>query len=427
MANRYAALRVPFVSPALLDLGFSLSPRVEHAAPGLIYVDLNGLARLHPDEHRLAEDLVVRAGEVGLAVSVAIASTRTVARVAASTKPLTVVPAGGEAAFLASFPVEVLVPPEALAAVLARWGIRTLGELAALPDAGLIERLGIEGRRLQRQAQGEDLGPFMPYQPPAVVDETVELDWAIDTVEAVAFVLSSMLDRLVTRLIWRGWALGAMRLRLGLVSQTFKDYVLSLASPLSDGRAVLPLVLQQVRASPPDAAVERITVRVDPASLRVSQSGLFSASRVSPEQLAATLVRLEALVGPESVGSPVVLDSHRPDAFTVQRFGAVSKTDRAETAAVGVLSTAVPVLRRCRPPVAVEVSTRADGTPGQVLGGPWAGPVRAVAGPWRLSGDWWTEAGWRRDEWDAELTNGRVVRLVSDLTRGAWFIEGVYD
>lgn len=427
MARRYATLRVPSVSPALLDLGFSVSPRVEHAAPGLIHVDLEGLAR-HPDERRLAEDLLARAGEAGLSVSVAIASTRTVTRVAASAKPLTVVPAGSEAAFLAPFPVEVLAPPEALTTVLARWGIRTLGALAALPDAALIERLGMDGRRLQRQARGEDLAPFVPYQPTAVVDETVELDWPIDTVEAVAFVLGSMLDRLVTRLTWRGWALGGIHLTLGLVNRSSKNYALSLASPLSDGRAALPVVVQQVRSSPPDAAIERMNVRVDPAAIRISQSGLFSASRVSPEQLSATLVRLEALVGPGDVGSPVVLDSHGPDAFTIHRFdGAAPPIDgsKAATGSFGV--PAAPVLRRCRPPIAIDVATGADGTPERVLGGPWAGRVRTASGPWRLSGDWWTEAGWRREEWDAELSNGRVIRLVFDRTRDGWLIEGVYD
>lgn len=428
MARRYACLRVPSVAPTLLDLALSLSPRVEDAGPGLVYLDLEGLTRLHPDESCLAEDLVARATEGGVAASVAIASTRTVARVAALARPLTVVRAGHEAAFLAPFPVEVLQPSEALASVLERWGIRTLGALAALPEAALIERLGADGRRFQRQAHGEDLDPFVPYRPPSVVDETVELEWPIETVEALSFVVSGLLDRLVVRMTWCGWAVGAVYLTVGLANRTSKDYALSLASPLSDGRAVLPLVMQQIRSSPPESAIERLTVRADPASVRVSQGGLFSASRVSPEQWAATLVRLEALVGREQVGSPALLDVHRPDAFTLQPFGgAVPRGEKSPAIPDGVASPAAPVLRRCRPPIAIDVATRPDGAPGQVLGGAWAGRVRAVSGPWRLSGEWWTEAEWRRDEWDAELTSGRAVRLVFDRTRRAWFIDGVYD
>jgi protein ImuB len=428
VARRYACLWVPSCAPALLEVALSLAPRVEDAAPGLVYLDLEGLTRLHPDERRLAEDLAARAAENALSASVAIASTRTVARVAASARPLTIIPPGYEAAFLARFPVEVLQPSEALASVLARWGIRTLGALAALPEAALIERLGADGRALQRRARGEDLDPFMPYRPPTVVDETVEPEWPIETVEALSFVVSGLLDRLVTRMRWRGWAVGAVHLTAGLADRTSKDYALALASPLSDGRAVLPLVLQQIRSSPPESPIERLTVRADPAAVRVSQGGLFSASRVSPEQLAATLVRLEALVGREQVGSPALLDLHRPDAFTIQPFGgAVPRGEPPPAIPGGAASPAAPVLRRCRPPIAIDVATRPDGAPGQVLGGPWAGRVRTVSGPWRLSGEWWTEAGWRREEWDAELANGRAVRLVFDRTGCAWFIDGVYD
>jgi protein ImuB len=261
-----------------------------------------------------------------------------------------------------------------------------------------------------------------------VVDETVEPEWPIETVEALSFVVSGLLDRLVTRMTWRGWAVGAVHLTLGLANRTSKDYALALASPLSDGRAVLPLVLQQIRSSPPESPIERLTVRADPATVRVSQGGLFSASRVSPEQLAATLVRLEALVGREQVGSPALLDLHRPDAFTVQPFGgAAPRGEHSPAMPGGGSSRVAPVLRRCRPPIAIDVATGPDGAPGQVLGGPWAGRVRAVSGPWRLSGEWWTEAGWRRDEWDAELASGRAVRLVFERTRRAWFIDGVYD
>lgn len=53
-----------------------------------------------------------------------------------------------------------------------------------------------------------------------------------------------------------------------------------------------------------------------------------------------------------------------------------------------------------------------------------------VAGPWRSCGDWWEQEGWRRDEWDIALQNetGIVLyRLVRDLLRGVWLIEGTYD
>ena len=46
-------------------------------------------------------------------------------------------------------------------------------------------------------------------------------------------------------------------------------------------------------------------------------------------------------------------------------------------------------------------------------------------GPWRSSGEWWTERPWIHDEWDAELADGTLCRLAHDGS--AWWLEGIYD
>lgn len=428
MATRYACLLVANVTPTpatqttLLDLALQIAPRVADDGPGRVCLDLIGLDRLHPNESHFAEDLAAGAEAVGLTVSVAIASTRTTARIAAAVAPFTVVPPGREAVFLAPLPVSQSEPSLDLAAVLARWGVRTLGELAALPEAALIERLGDAGRAVQRRARGEDLDLFIPYHPPGVVEETVGLEWPIDTVDALAFVLGGLLDRLMMRLTSSGWALGAVDLSLGLADQSSTPYGLSLPSPLTDARAVLPLLLQNIRSSPPAGAVERVTARVRPAGVRLAQGGLFSATLVSPERLAATLTRLEGLVGRDAVGSPVLLDTHRPDAFAITAFppASTARTPRR-------VEPASPILRRFRPPVPVEVVTNADGVPSRILEGPWKSIVQVAAGPWRSSGEWWTETRWSTEDWDVELSSGRVARLGYDRGRQTWTVTGVYD
>jgi protein ImuB len=414
---------------ALLDVALGVSPRAEDGGDGVVCLDLTGLSRLHPDERRVAQDLAACAEGAGLPVSVAIASTRVAARLAASANSLIVIPRGREAGVLSALPLALLAASDDLFAVLTRWGIRTLGELAALPNAALTERLGVEGRRLQRRARGEDLDPFVPYQPPAAVEETLDLEWPIENLEALAFVLSGMLDRLIARLTVRGWLLGAVHLGLGLTDRSRRDIPLSLAAPLADSRAVLPLLVQAVRPAPLSAAVERVTLQVEPAAARVAQAALFSDSLVGPDQLAATLARLEALVGREHVGSPVLSDSHRSDAFVLKPFEGASSPQIAPARQGTVTSPGrrMPVLRRLRPPAALAVETATDGSPRGILDGPWKGAIRVVSGPWRSCGEWWGEAGWRSEEWDAELANGSVLRLVQDLAQSTWSVEGIYD
>jgi len=51
--------------------------------------------------------------------------------------------------------------------------------------------------------------------------------------------------------------------------------------------------------------------------------------------------------------------------------------------------------------------------------------IVASVGPWRSSGEWWTERPWIRDEWDAELPDGTLCRLVHEGS--TWWLEGIYD
>jgi len=55
------------------------------------------------------------------------------------------------------------------------------------------------------------------------------------------------------------------------------------------------------------------------------------------------------------------------------------------------------------------------------------GRVVAMAGPWRLAGEWWSDAAFARDYYDLELSDGGVYRCFRDLGSGGWFVDGVYD
>jgi protein ImuB len=68
--------------------------------------------------------------------------------------------------------------------------------------------------------------------------------------------------------------------------------------------------------------------------------------------------------------------------------------------------------------------------------------VKAWAGPWRSSGEWWqvpdarlqprfdgslTQVGWDRDEWDVALSDGALYRIYRDRDRDRWFVDGIID
>jgi protein ImuB len=71
----------------------------------------------------------------------------------------------------------------------------------------------------------------------------------------------------------------------------------------------------------------------------------------------------------------------------------------------------------------------ADGRPVKVTTdrrGFGGGTVLHAAGPWKTSGDWWTD-GWDRDEWDVSLSDGAAYRVFLDRETSRWFIDAILD
>lgn len=142
------------------------SPLVEQMSIDEAYVDLTEHAESWDEAVTTARLIQRRIGEQeGLSASLGVATNKLVAKVASDRdKPggLTVVPPGEEAAFLAPLPVRVLwgIGP-VTADKLADIGVRTVGDLAKLPETELKARFGRHGAGMFRQAQGIDRRPLV--------------------------------------------------------------------------------------------------------------------------------------------------------------------------------------------------------------------------------------------------------------------------
>ena len=404
---------------ALLEAALGVSPRVEDAGAGLVYVDAVGLTWLHGDPAAIGRRLVSQARAVGFpGCRVALAGSRAAARVAAvsAAEPLTVVPPGAERAALAGARLAALDLAPDLAATLEGWGVRTLGELAALPRDGLAVRLGPAGLRAHDLALGHDRDPFCAWTPPPFWEEAQGLEWEIDSLGALTVVLAAVLERLCTRLVAASLAADALEVRLELASGGHHARAVALAVPMREPKPMLALLALDLEAHPPPAAVTRVTISARPVRPRAGQGGLWQPPAPRLRDLVAVLARLAALVGPDNVGSPRLDDSHRPDAYTMLAFSPPDGPPSARS------DEGRLVLRRVRPPRRVAVAT-ADERPSQVDGR----RVVGCAGPWRASGGWWDEEAWARDEWDVALVDGTLCRLARDLRTGQWCVDGVYD
>ncbi len=325
-------------------------------------------------------------------------------------------------------------------AVLSRWGVHTLGALAALPPGDLSARLGPRGSRWQRLARGEDARPLVPWVEAPPYEAALDLEWPIEGLEPLSFVLGRLLEPLGARLEREARAAAVIYTGLRLVSRATHTRVLQLPSPIRDVRALRTLMLLDLESHPPGAAIDRVTVAIEPAPGRVVQEALFTRATPPPEQVATLVARLSALVGAGHVGTPSLVETWRPGAFGISsRF-----TVHSSTCEIGPDISTVPrgtlncALRRYRLPVSVRVRV-AEGRPVRVMSdrhGVAGGAVVQCAGPWRASGEWWMEGAggtppchppYDRDEWDVAMADGTVYRIYVERQVGHWFIEGVID
>jgi protein ImuB len=506
---------------ALLDVGWSVSPRVEDAAPDTIVLDLAGLTSLFESVKNLAAVLTERTASIGLHPHVAVASNIEAAiHAARGFHGITLIPPREEPGRLSSLPVEVLFLSAETLETLHRWGIRTFGELAALPLLPLSERLGQEGVRLHELACGTYERSLTLAQPATFFEEEMALDFAVTELEPLSFLLGRLLDQLCARLEARSLAAGAFRLRLELqdsdeenagnfeirrkspashIDSKAFEKTLRLPVPMRDSKTLLKLLRLHLHSDPPRGSIVKVSLSAEPARPRATQKGLFIPDAPDPEKLEVTIARLANLVGNSNVGSPELVNTHRPGEFrmkpyvppteessgngslfspysSVLRFSnlntaqpetSAAKADLEQPLTAGLkpaspagrpgppkqnrnLFRAAIAFRTFRPELPADVEA-AKGSPCRISFRGERGEVVAVSGPWRTSGDWWEERGWRQDEWDMDIRFHRpaaskskpdpsgdkhssrlripdgIYRIYYDWTRRGWFVRGRYD
>jgi protein ImuB len=328
---------------------------------------------------------------------------------------------------LESLPIE----PELLGTFTA-WGIRTLGDLAALPENGLAGRMGERALALQRLARGAIRRPLQIHKPPEIYEDRIALDHPIELLEPLLFLLARILNDQCDRLTAHGLAANEIRVTLALDDRSEYARTLRLPVPMRDGRALLKLLQMDLEAHPLRAAMTAVAVALNPVEPRRVQHGLFVPQAPAPDKLELTLARIRGLVGEENVGVPELLNTHRPAPF---RLVGGQSGDRPgwfpESLALRQNAGLSPGLfshlafRFFRPTLLARVELR-DERPARLTAPGIYGRIVSAAGPWRTSGEWWTLTPWNRDEWDVALNDGALYRIYTEPD-GRWHVEGAYD
>jgi protein ImuB len=281
--------------------------------------------------------------------------------------------------------------------------------------------------RLHQAACGEDAAPLVPSEEVPRFVERMTLEWPIEGLEPLAFVLARVCDALCGALERADRAAVVVTTRLRLVTRTDHERRLQLPAPMRDSRVLRTLIMLDVESHPPPAGIDAVEVEVDVAPGRIVQGSLLVRALPSPETLSTLIARLGALMGETRVGAPARVDLHDGRQVALVAFAPESRRAIASLSEPARLR----VLRRFRHPLAVRVAVE-RGLPVGVHAlarAVTSGRVLVASGPWRTSGRWWTRdrTAWDRDEWDVALTDGGLYRLARDRRTDVWELEGIVD
>ena len=456
-----------------------LAPRLALDRPGLLFVPTRGPSRYFGGDEAfatrlLAEGAVVADARIGVADGVFAA--RLAAR-RAEPGGMFVVPAGESAAFLSSWPVRALDDDD-LASLLVRLGLPTLGDFAGLPPASVLGRFGPVGLTAHRRARGEDEHPPALRVPPPELELHHEFDPPVSRVDTAVFAGRALADQLLAELAADG--LICTRIRVEAETEHGERLARSwrLSGPTgvrggtggagsSPGSAILAeRVRGQLeawvshdegagraddgRSADDDLVTSGLTLlRLVPEEVVVagrSQLGLWGGDRAAAERAGRALVRLQSLLGPEAVTTPVLQGGRTPDeqiAWVPWGDDPPPLSDQSRPAEGAAWPGAIPppapaiVFTPARPaelldagghPVTVSGRGEASAVP-ERLNSPalprGGGPVEAWAGPWLQDLRWWDPAARRRRAlW--QVVAAGVACLVS-VEAGEAHLEAVYD
>ena len=303
-------------------------------------------------------------------------------------------------------------------AILHKWGIHTIGQLAALDKQQLGARLGLEAIRMWERANGQSSRVIKLIRPPESFEESFEFENEIETAEALLFMLRRFLEQLAIRLSGIYLVAKELTLRITFTDKQIYERIFKIPQPTNNVDLLFRMLhthLENFKSEYPIVAVALSAQPIKPAR---EQFGLFETTLRNPHQLSETLARLTALLGDDRVGTPVLEETHRPDAFRIEPFA----WHGLPAHPIGRMPMPPAVLRRFRPPAATSMFVseqrhlQSERIRGQVVD---------QRGPYLFSGNWWDEKSWVRAEWDLQLETGELV--LAHESQRTWKLDGIYD
>ena len=418
----------------LLDVALGFSPHSELTPPSSnyfaseasVFMDVSNCQNFFKNEICLANAIREKSQELRVPSFVTIAGSRSssliLARELAQTQTSTprVINPGHDANALKYIPFELADLNHELADRLTLFGFQVFNDLRKVSKSLALRRLGKSSQALIDLSHGSTKEVKPAISKDSYFEESQDLYLPTNLLETIELYLINILNRLIKRLTSRRLVFGDINTEFSLDSKDICTRQIRVSREIISPDVLSRLILLSLETEPINDLVSSIKITTNGRSVRNFQTDLFRTSAPAPQILTTTIHKLKSLCGPENVGSPSLIDTHRTDLYDLQAFGDRSNILPPE-------SYTLPAVRALRPPLPAQVNY-SGGSPTQIRSALANGRILRCAGPWRITGTWWSQKEkFAFDYFDAWTEDSCVFRLRINFYTKSWEIDAIYD
>jgi protein ImuB len=400
-------------------------PRVEPAAneAGVYWLDACGFERLYGTSENWGRQIRADLQHIGFDATVVLGFKRFATYVLAKSRQglfLLNSPAEEQAAALA-VNLDYLALETKTRGLLLKLGIRTVGQFAALPPAGIGRRFGPLVEQLHKIARCKFDLPLSPARPEKPLSRKAVLDYPETNVNRLLIVVQQLLDPMIPMLSRQGHLVSELNLRLQFDRIGGHSETLRPAAPTRDNRLLIDLIrlrLQTVDGLPDGVVEIKLTARS--VNVICRQDNILEVRpRRDLDAANRALARVRAELGDEAVVRARLRDAHLPEGqFSWEPLQTLGPA-KPHTVHMGCLIRRI----KSQPPVLAGWPKLQKGLPEEHQPDLYQDFIADSCGPYMVSGGWWGRSV-ERAYYFIETRSGEIIWIYFDRGRHRWFQQG---
>ena len=415
MRKLFASIISEADEKTLASIAGEFSAKAELIEGGILF-DISGLENLIGGQNEIAQQISENLEKANVKGNLGVSKDPDTAVLFAANIEGVTTDSGSE---LGAMPIASLALDDDIQGVFDNLGLENIDQLKNVPETELISRYGQDFRPvidLIRQEGSRTLTPNIKEQ---FVEWTFELEQSVKELERLVFILANGISEVLNETSRRSLSTEHIAVEFGLVRGEKKNYEIKISFPTLRKDFWRRIIDHRISLDLPENSIRSIKLTCYFAKPRSAQFGLYSATKPEPESLHLTVNKIKKLIGEDSVGVPVLLDSRLEKPFKLNSDLEPNGTESEEAKqtepkiAFSYYEPPIPAFVWIQERKLVYLKTKE-----------FEGKVKEHGGIWRANSHWW--AGfWTMEEWDVEVTGHGVFRL--SRKGREWFVTGEYD